>query len=71
MEGGEPPPWLFMVAGDLRLEVAESGTQRNLDLSEGAFVLWQNGAVVGMPARAVSDGGCTVLCVGHDLSGGG
>lgn len=71
MSGGEPPPWLFMVAGDLRLEVSESRAQRDLDLSEGAFVLWQSGAVVRMPARSASDGGCTVLCVGHDLSGGG
>ncbi|MXW46380.1 MAG: hypothetical protein F4X06_02660 [Gammaproteobacteria bacterium] len=63
-----PSPWLFVIAGDLRIQLAEKGARRELALREGAFLIWRAGASLGVPADAVSDGGCTVLCVGHDLA---
>ena len=67
-QGNGPSPWLFVVAGDLRLHLAENGARRELALREGAFLLWRSGAALGVPSASASDGGCTVLCVGHDLS---
>lgn len=70
-QGDGPSPWLFVVAGDLRLHLAENGARRELLLREGAFLIWRAGAALSVPAGFASDGGCTVLCVGHDLTGGG
>ncbi|MCY4477906.1 MAG: hypothetical protein OXC70_07965 [Gammaproteobacteria bacterium] len=69
--GSEPLPWLFVVAGDLNLYLAENGARRELALREGAFLTWGAGTASGVPPESVSDGGCTVLCVGHDLSAPG
>ena len=33
--------------------------------------MWRTGAALSVPPESASDGGCTVLCVGHDLSGVG
>lgn len=66
-----PSPWLFVVAGDLRVHLAENGARRELELREGAFLLWRSGAALSVPAGSASDGGCTVLCVGHDLTAAG
>ena len=70
-QGSGPSPWLFVIAGDLRLYLAENGARRELELREGAFLVWRAGAALSVPPGSVSDGGCTMLCVGHDLSGGG
>ena len=66
-----PSPWLFVIAGDLRLQLAENGARREFELREGAFLIWRAGAALGVPPESASDGGCTVLCVGHDLAGAG
>ena len=65
----EPSPWLFVISGDLRLGLAENGARREVSLSEGAFLMWSEGTALGAPTEAVSNGGCTALCIGHDLSG--
>ena len=70
-EGGEPPPWLFVIAGDLRLYLAENGARREFALREDGFLVLSAGTALGVPRESASDGGCTVLCVGHDLSGVG
>ena len=67
-QGDAPSLWLFVVAGDLRVHLAENGAGRELELSEGAFLIWRSGTALGLPAASASDGGCTVLCVGHDLT---
>ena len=64
----ETPPWLFVLSGEVSLQVAENGTRHDLGLREGAFLLWRAGAVLGVPQESATDGGCVVLCVGHDLS---
>ena len=70
--GGEnTPPWLFVVSGDIRLQVSENGARNDLRLQEGAFLLWRSGTEMRMLPGSVSEGGCTLLCVGHDLFGGG
>lgn len=66
-----PSPWLFVMAGDLRVQLAESGPGRDMALREGAFLNWRAGAALSVPSESASDGGCTVLCIGHDLSGAG
>lgn len=70
-QGDGPSPWLFVVAGDLRLHLAENGARRELLLREGAFLIWRAGAALSVPAGSASDGGCTALCVGHDLTAAG
>ena len=70
-QGGAPSPWLFVVAGDLNLYLAENGARRELALREGAFLMWRAATAPAVPPESASDGGCTVLCIGHDLSGHG
>lgn len=62
-------PWLFVVSGDLCLHMAENGARHELELREGGFLQWRAGAVLGVPNKSCTDGGCVVLCIGHDLSG--
>ena len=69
--GDGPSPWLFVISGDLRVHLAENGARCELELREGAFLLWRSGAALSVPAGSASDGGCTVLCVGHDLNAAG
>ena len=71
IRGDESPPWLFVVSGDVRLQVSEDGARHNLDLHEGAFLLWRSAAELSVPAQSVSAGGCVALCVGHDLAQAG
>ena len=71
VSGDEPAPWLFVISGDLGVQVSENGARHDLGLQEGGFLMWRSGASLLMPRKPVSDGGCTVLCVGHDLSGAG
>ena len=66
-----PSPWLFVVAGDLCVQLAESGARRELNLREGAFLIWRAGASLGVSTGSASDGGCTVLCTGHELTAPG
>lgn len=63
-----PSPWLFVIAGDVRVQLAENGARRDLALREGAFLIWRAGAALSVRTESASDGGCTLLCVGHDLS---
>ena len=70
-QGAAPSPWLFVVAGDLNLYLAENGARRELALREGAFLMWRSATALAVPPESASDGGCTVLCIGHDLSGHG
>ena len=67
-QSDEPPPWLFVVAGDLRLSLAENGACQDLELAEGGFLMWHAPAALGVKPESASDGGCTVLCVGHQMS---
>ena len=67
----DSPPWLFVVSGDLRLDMAHNGARRELALREGAFLMWHAPAALCLPPESISDGGCTALCIGHDLSGSG
>lgn len=66
--GKGPSPWLFVIAGDLCVQLTENGARRVLALREGAFLIWRAGTALNVPAESASEGGCTVLCVGHDLS---
>ncbi len=68
ISGGETPPWLFVVSGDIRLQISGNGAQNDLHLQEGAFLLWRSGAEMRLPDGPVSDGGCVALCIGHDLA---
>ena len=67
-QGNGPPPWLFVIAGDVRLYLAENGARRELALREGSFLLWRTPAALGVLRESASGGGCTVLCIGHDLT---
>ena len=69
--GDESPPWLYVLSGDVSLQIANNGTRQELSLREGGFLLWRSGVALSVPAESASGGGCTVLCIGHDLSGGG
>lgn len=71
VSGDDPAPWLFVISGDLGVQVDENGARRDIGLQEGAFLMWRTGASLSVPPESASDGGCTVLCVGHDLSGAG
>ena len=71
VSGSETPPWLFVVSGDLCLHMAENGARHDLGLREGGFLLWRTGAALGVPHESATDGGCVVLCIGHDLSESG
>ncbi len=71
--GGDRTLWLFVVAGDLELSPC-SPASRGHRLTEGCFFAWSGalssaiGAAPGDAAlRVRSDGGCVVLCTGHQL----
>ena len=65
------PPWLFILSGDVRLQVSHGEARDDRELQEGAFLLWRSGAELRLPAGSVSEGGCVALCVGHDLARSG
>ena len=62
--GATSMQWLFLVSGDLKVRVAEDA----LRLQEGAWLEWRAGGSLSLPEGVVSDGGCVIVCVGHDLS---
>ena len=66
--GGQPSPWLFIISGDIRVDVGENGARHDLALREGGFLLWRTGEALSVPHKSATDGGCVVLCIGHDLS---
>ncbi len=66
--GSEAPRWLFVIAGDLTVQVSTDGGHRSVALREGGFLKWSPAASVGFAAGAVSAGGAHVLCIGHDLA---
>lgn len=55
--------WLFVLSGSLTVEVAG----QSADLGENTYLRWNPGVTPTVPAR-LSPVGCTLLCVGHDLS---
>jgi mannose-6-phosphate isomerase-like protein (cupin superfamily) len=56
--------WLFVLSGDLA--VAMNG--QALALREGHFVHWAPDTRLAFADAAISSGGATVLCIGHDLA---
>lgn len=63
--------WIFLMAGDLALDMSEAGSTGRLLLAEHDYLDWVPPAVPALPAQPVTAGGAIVLCVGHDLSAAG
>ena len=60
--------WMYALAGELRLTLAEDSGHQTVAVREGTFVGWQGPTRLGIGERA-SDTGCTLMCVGHRLAG--
>lgn len=68
IRGSEDPRWLFVISGDLKLHVAAADAPTDLSLREGSYLHWYPDAVLGFADGKISEGGATILCVGHDLA---
>ena len=74
--GAKPPPvtgapgcWLFVLSGDLSVSLSSATQASQLRLREGHFLSWPKDTILSYPTKkSISDGGCVVLCVGHDLA---
>lgn len=69
----EPSPegpvrrWLFIVSGDLQLDVQSQQGTVPAKLKEGGFLAWMSQASVTSEDRVLSSGGCVAICIGHTL----
>lgn len=61
--------WLFVVSGDLSVQVKEGQRAEEVSLHARCYLAWQDPARVDLSAPTTSQGGAVVLCVGHTLSG--
>ena len=68
IRGGDQPCWSFVISGDVKLRMAENGASHQLTIAEDGYLEWGTGATLSFTDGATSEGGCAVLCIGHDLS---
>ncbi|WP_174278225.1 hypothetical protein [Sphingomonas bacterium] len=59
--------WLFVISGDLALEIVTPDGASPAKLREGGFLAWAEGSAPRSSGASLSDGGCVLLCVGHAL----
>lgn len=59
--------WLFLTSGDLALTVRGRDGTTPAQLRENSFLAWRDGAELGSDGGAISEGGCTAICIGHVL----
>jgi hypothetical protein len=59
--------WLFVVSGDLALNVRGARGATRVGLKEGGFLAWGEEATVESEGTTLSCGGCVAICVGHQL----
>ncbi|WP_174279505.1 hypothetical protein [Sphingomonas bacterium] len=59
--------WLFVISGDLALEIVAPTKSHAAKLHEGGFLAWAAGSAPRSDGAPLSDGGCVLLCVGHTL----
>ncbi len=59
--------WLYVVSGDLTLDVVGKTGIVPAAMNENAFLAWREQAELVSTTRVVSEGGCVALCVGHVL----
>lgn len=59
--------WLFVVSGDIALEIVTPAGSRAAKLREGGFLAWTAGSRPRSDGAPLSNGGCVLLCVGHTL----
>jgi hypothetical protein len=69
----EPSPagtvkrWLYVLSGDLALDVLGKNGVVPAAMRENGFLAWREHAEVANTDRVVSEGGCVAVCVGHVL----
>jgi hypothetical protein len=59
--------WLYLVSGDLALDVHGRDGVTLAKMRENAFLAWTDRAEVRSPAQPLSEGGCVAICIGHVL----
>lgn len=59
--------WLYVTSGDLSLEVQGKDAPAPAAMVENAFLAWRDGASLVSTGAPISEGGCTVICIGHVL----
>ncbi|WP_070152132.1 hypothetical protein [Sphingobium phenoxybenzoativorans] len=64
---GDVKRWLFLISGDLKLDIRGKGGTVPVGLHENAFLAWRNQAEIVSENQAISDGGCVAICIGHVL----
>ena len=62
----EEASWCFVVSGDLTLELHHPHGGRSVTLREDGFLAWKDESA---PAAGRTEGGCVVLCAGHQMDG--
>jgi hypothetical protein len=66
--GNDEPRWLYVVSGDVKLRMTGTSGPTDLALIEGGYVSWDANASLGFSNGTISEGGATVICIGHDLA---
>jgi hypothetical protein len=59
--------WLYLISGDLSLEIESKDGQAPATMTENGFLAWRETAQIASADRVVSEGGCVAICVGHVL----
>lgn len=59
--------WLYVISGDLTLDIQSKNGTTPAAMKEGGFLAWMSRASVRSADREVSSGGCVALCIGHVL----
>jgi len=68
--GSDQRQWLFVLSGDLRVNVsASSGADAPLELGEWDFLDWQSPSALSFATSSASDAGCVALCMGDAIAG--
>jgi hypothetical protein len=65
---GAPRYWIFVLSGDLSVNLSSAGQASELSLREGHFLAWPKETTLSYRKESISDGGCVCICVGHDLA---
>lgn len=59
--------WLFLLSGDLALDVRGKDGVTSAAIRENNFLAWHDRAEITGGDRVLSEGGCTAVCIGHLL----
>jgi hypothetical protein len=68
VRGGDVLTWLFVVSGDVAVQIGDGATTTKLALKDRSYLNWDRTASLRLASKPVSLGGAIVLCVGHDLT---